>query len=50
MVYKGSGRKGGIKYTLSVKSTLFSMHTVLFKDRVLFSRVTGRHQGDAAGR
>lgn len=35
-VYEGSGREGGIKYTLSVKSTLFwdfSMHTVLFRDR-----------------
>jgi len=36
------GRKGGIKYALSVKFTLFwdfLMHTVLFKDCMLFSRV-----------
>lgn len=52
MVYKGSGRKGGIKSTLSVKSTLFwdfSMHTVLLKD-CMFSRVaaaSGRQRIDS---
>lgn len=54
MVYKGSGRKGGIKYTLSVKSTLFwdfSTRTVLLKDCMLFSRVTatsGRRRVDSS--
>lgn len=54
MAYKGSGRKGGIKYTLSVKSTLFwdfSMHTVLLKDCMLFSQVTaasGRRRIDSS--
>lgn len=49
MVYKESGGRDGIKYTLSVKSTLFwdfSMHTVLLKD-CTFSRVAARHQEDS---
>lgn len=53
VVCKGSGRKDGIKYTLSVKSTLFwdfSMHTVLLKDCICCSLELRRRQDDRAGR
>lgn len=46
VVYKGWGRKGGIKYTLSVKSTLFwdsSMRTILLKDCCMDSPGLQRH-------
>lgn len=47
---EGGGKKeGGIKYTLSVKSTFFwdfSMHTVLPEMYVAFSPELRRHQRD----